>query len=142
MKDGPTPAPTAADFRHWIEDHVRFADLDPLGHCNNAAICGFFESARIALLADVGMPVGEGGIAFSIVHQAIDYRQELRLGAKLRIGTRVTKVGRTSVTLANAVFEGEVCAANARIVGVTIGLDSRRPVELPKDVRERLAAYA
>ena len=23
-----------AFYRHWIEDRVRFADLDPLGHCN------------------------------------------------------------------------------------------------------------
>ena len=48
-------------YRHWIEDRVRFADLDPLGHCNNAAIGGFFESSRVALFADAGYSAGGGG---------------------------------------------------------------------------------
>ena len=135
-------APSADQFRHWIEDHVRFADLDPLGHCNNAAISGFFESARVALLAAAGHPIGTDGVTFSIVHQSVDYYRELRLDARLRIGTRVAKLGRTSVTLANAVFEGESCAASATIIGVTISLATRRPVELPSRLRAGLAAYA
>jgi acyl-CoA thioester hydrolase len=142
MTVGPDTAILAPDYyRFWIEDHVRFADLDALGHCNSAVYSTFFESVRVALLESVGHPVIGRSTSFAIVRQAIDYRRELGLGATLRIGTRVTKLGRTSVALANAVFEGELCAATAEIVGVVMSLESRRPVEVPADLRAGLTLY-
>ena len=54
MTTKPFDAVDPASYRFWIEDHVRFADLDPLGHCNNAAISTFFESSRVALFAAAG----------------------------------------------------------------------------------------
>jgi len=91
-------------YRHWIEDRVRFADLDPLGHCNNAAIGGFFESSRIALFADAGHPVSGGALSIPIVRVEIDFRHEILYGARVRVGTRVLRLGRTSFTLAGAVL--------------------------------------
>jgi len=129
-------------YRFWIEDRVRFADLDALGHCNSAVYSTYFESARVALLELVGHPVIGRATSFAIVRQVIDYRRELAMDARLRIGTRVTKLGRTSVGLVNAVFEGEACAATAEILGVVLSMATRRPVELPADLRERLSAYA
>ena len=41
-------------YPYWIDESVRFADLDPLGHVNNAAISTYFESARVALFSDAG----------------------------------------------------------------------------------------
>jgi len=128
-------------YKHWIVDQVRYADLDPVGHCNSAVYSTFFESARVALLEDVGMPQIGRPEAFAIVQQSIHYRRELRLGARIRIGTRVTKLGRTSVHFANAVFEDAICAATAQIIGVVISMRERKSIELPPDLRERLAAY-
>ena len=128
-------------YLHWVEDHVRYRDLDVLGHCNSAVYSTFFESARVALLDLVGhKPVGYRH-GFAVVRQTIHYRRELHLGAQLRIGTRVIKLGRTSVALANAIFSEAHCAATAEIVGVVISMESRRPVELPPDLREGLSAY-
>jgi len=129
-------------YRFWVEDRVRFADLDALGHCNSAVYSSYFESVRVALLDLVGHPAYGHRTGFAIVRQAIEYRRELALGARLRIGTRITKLGRTSVGFANAIFEGEHCAATADIVGVVMSMATRRPVQLPADLRERLAAYA
>src|SRR5687768_5857721 len=94
-----------ASYRHWIEDHVRFADLDPLGHCNHAVISGFFESSRVALFEAAGFPLLGGARSLSIVRLLIEFRRELRLGADVRIGVRVVRLGRTSVTLGGALFE-------------------------------------
>ena len=143
MNDASEPAATSpAFYKHWVEEQVRYADLDPVGHCNSAVYSTFFESARVGLLEDCGLPQIGRSEAFAIVQQNINYRRELKLGARLRIGSRVVKLGRTSVTLANAVFEGDVCAATAEIIGVVISMSARKSVELPADLRERLAAYA
>jgi acyl-CoA thioester hydrolase len=127
-------------YRHWIEDRVRFADLDPLGHCNNAAIGGFFESSRVALFADAGYSAGGGALSIPIVRIEIDFRRELHYGTRVRVGARVLRFGRTSFTLAGAVFEGEQCAATAQVVAVLFDLAERRPLPLPDDLRQALAA--
>src|SRR5215207_3523594 len=75
-------------YRHWIEDRVRFADLDPLGHCNNAAIGGFFESSRIALFAEAGYGAGGGALSIPIVRIEIDFRRELHYGTRVRSAAR------------------------------------------------------
>jgi acyl-CoA thioester hydrolase len=129
-------------YRHWIEDRVRFADLDPLGHCNNAAIGGFFESSRVALFADAGYSAGGGALSIPIVRIEIDFRRELHYGARVRVGARVLRFGRTSFTLAGAVFDREHCAATAQVVAVLFDLGQRRSVEIPGDLRDTLAVYA
>jgi acyl-CoA thioester hydrolase len=107
-------------YRHWIEDGVRFADLDPLGHCNNAAIGGFFESSRVALFTDAGFPVSKGTLSIPIARIEIDFRHEILYGATVRVGARVLRIGRTSFTLAGAIFDADQCAAAAQV--------RRRPV--------------
>ena len=129
-------------YRHWIEDRVRFADLDPLGHCNNAAIGGFFESSRIALFADAGHPVSGGALSIPIVRVEIDFRHEILYGARAQVGARVLRVGRTSFTLAGAVFADNRCAATAQVVAVLFDLKQRRSVEIPGGLREAFSVYA
>jgi acyl-CoA thioester hydrolase len=141
MDSQPHDPADRSSYRHWIEDHVRFADLDPLGHCNHAVISGFFESSRVALFEAAGHRLGEHGRSLSIVRLVIEFRRELLYGARVRIGARVLKLGRTSVTLGGAVFDGDQCAATAEVVGVLIDLETRSPTEVPADLREQLSSY-
>jgi len=78
-----------------VEDRVRFADLDPVGHCNNAAIGGFFESSRVALFTAVGQPVSGGNLSIPVVRVEIDFRQEILYGARVRVGARILRIGRS-----------------------------------------------
>jgi acyl-CoA thioester hydrolase len=138
-------APDLADpsaYHHWVEDHVRFADLDPLGHCNHAVISGFFESSRVALFREAGLPLLHGGMSVSVVRLVLEFKRELVLGDRVRVGGRVARLGRTSVTLANALFVGERCAATAEVVGVLIDLAKRSPAELPPELRAGLSLFA
>jgi acyl-CoA thioester hydrolase len=90
-------------------------------------ISDFFESSRVALLAAAGQPPGRGGRSLSIVRLLLEFRRELDHGAKVRVGARVIRVGRSSLTLAGALFEGEHCAATAEVVGVLINLGTALP---------------
>lgn len=131
----------AAYYRHWIEDRVRYRDLDALGHLNSAVYSTYFETGRVNLLAEAGIELVGDCDPFALVRQAIDYRRELGLGARVRIGTRVVKIGRTSITMAAAVFEGDICAATAEIVGVLIDRQTRRPKDVTEAMRQKLSAY-
>ncbi len=141
MGTKPLDATDPAAYRFWVEDQVRFADLDPLGHCNHAVISGFFESSRVALLAAAGHPLGQGGKSLSIVRLLLEFRRELGYGARVRVGARLVRLGRTSLTLAGGLFEGEHCAATVEVVGVLIDLGTRSSTELPPDLRAALSGY-
>src|SRR4051812_30209262 len=129
-------------YRHWIEDRVRFADLDPLGHCNNAAIGGLFESSRVALFADAGYWAGGGAPSVPLLGLEIDLPRGVHYGPPGRVRAPVPRFGRTSFTLAGAVFDNEHCAATAQVVAVLFDLGRRRSVELTDDLRQALEAYA
>src|SRR5688500_15094851 len=135
MESQPHDGADHSSYGHWVEDHVRFADLDPLGHCNHAVISGFFESTRVALFEAAVHQLGEHGRALSMVRLVIDFRRELLYEPRVRIDARVIKLRRTCVTLGGAVFDGGQCAATAEVVGVLIDLGTRRPTELPADLR-------
>ncbi|WGF87018.1 acyl-CoA thioesterase [Marinivivus vitaminiproducens] len=137
---GPIDQP--ASYRHWTEDRVRFADLDPLGHCNNAAISGFFESSRVGLLEDVGLGMAATGFITPMARAAITFRSELFYGTQVRIGVRVAKIGRTSLTLEAAIFTDKgSCAADGDFVLVLMDAATRATTPIPDEARARLADY-
>jgi len=129
-------------YKHWVDDHVRFSDLDALGHTNNNAIGQFFENARAVLFMEVTPQWPYRDQIFVLARIAIDYRHELHMPAQVRVGTSVTGFGRTSMRMASALFHGEIGIAYAETVSVLIEEHSRQPVEIPADLRKILAAYA
>lgn len=133
------PAPERADFNHWRSDILRFSDVDPLGHINNVAYVALFESGRVAFFADTGHPVTAQPMLMA-VHLTVDYRSPLTFPGTVDIGTRVMRMGRRSMTIAAAVFDGNRCAATCECVMVTVDPDSGRAVPVPDALRSRLSS--
>jgi len=131
-----------ARYKHWAKDYVRFSDLDPLGHTNNNAIGEYFENARAALFMEVTPSWPHRDTIFVLARICIDYRHELHLPADLRIGTCVLGFGRTSMRMASAVFHEKIGIAYAETVSVLIEEKSRKPVEIPADLRGVLEKYS
>jgi acyl-CoA thioester hydrolase len=129
-------------YKHWVDDHVRFSDLDALGHTNNNAIGQFFENARAILFMEVTPKWPYRDQIFVLARIAIDYRHELHMPARLRVGTCVTGFGRTSMRMASTLFHEKTGIAYAETVSVLIEETSRKPVEIPPDLRKLLTAYA
>ncbi len=128
-------------YKHWINDHVRFSDLDPLGHVNNNAVGEYFENARAALFAIITPEWPYRNQIFVLANSSIDFRHELHLPAQLRIGTCVTHIGRTSMKLANALYHDDQGIAYCENVSVLIDKDTRKATELPAELRETLKSY-
>ncbi len=132
---------TQAYYRHWTEDRVRYRDLDALGHLNSAVYSTYFETGRVTMFQSIGVQLVGDCDPFALVRQTIDYRRELTLGVPVRIGTRITKLGRTSIATVSAIFDGDTCAAFAEIIGVMLDRTTRRPKELSADLREKLSPF-
>lgn len=126
-------------YRIWGKEHVRYADTDAQGHVNNVSFAAYLETGRIVLAQACGMPIGlHSGMHTVLARVEIDYRAELHWPASLDLGSAVVRVGRSSVTVIQGVFHGDICVATGREVMVMVETATGRPMLIPDAVRERL----
>lgn len=125
-----------AGFAHWTPVVLRFRDLDLLGHVNNVNLAGWLEDGRVALELPV-QPITADyvGPVIVLVDLHIQYLEEIRMGAEVRVGTRVERIGTSSVTIGQAVFADGTCAAIAEAVEVLIDDRTRKPMPWPPAFR-------
>lgn len=122
------------DFVH--RETVRFADIDAMGHVNNAVYLTYLEDARIAYLH----PMGATAAGMILARAVIDFRAPLSEGDELEIGVRPVRVGTKSFELAYEIRVGEKVAAQATTVLVSYDYSSGQSVAVPEQWREALVA--
>jgi acyl-CoA thioester hydrolase len=137
----PDATPRLEDFPYRLSDNVRFADLDPNQHVNNAVYATYFETGRVTLMKDRSyglMPDGRGWI---MVRIDIHFRAELHWPGKIELGLGVAKFGRTSVSFDQVVFSEGKCVASARAITVLIDEVTRKPVPLTPELKAKFAPW-
>ena len=119
----------------WTEDILRFGDTDQIGHVNNSVFSVLCESGRVHLFRTKLNPTLEPGQYFVIARLAIDFRAELHYPGRVRTGTWITRIGRSSLTLRQAIHDGERIAGEAEGVCVLVDGATRRPTPFPDAAR-------
>src|ERR1700751_5608524 len=59
--------PRLEDFPYRVTDNVRYADLDPNHHVNNAVYASYFETGRVTLVKDRSYGLMPQGYAWVMV---------------------------------------------------------------------------
>ena len=129
-----------SDFPSLTSDKIRFGDTDRQGHVNNAVFVTLFETGLVEILVDPVTPLAEPGSAFVMARLVIDYRREINWPGIIFIGTRVASIGRSSITLEQALFQDDQCVATAQTVVVQMDKATRRSRALPANAIARLSA--
>ena len=130
----PDSTPQLEDFPYRLSDNVRFADLDPNHHVNNAVYATYFETGRVTLMKDRSYGLMPEGLAWIMVRLDIHFRAELRWPGTIELGLGVAKFGRTSVTFDQVVFSNGRCVASAQSVTVLIDEATRKPTPLTAEI--------
>jgi acyl-CoA thioester hydrolase len=133
--------PRLEDFPYRLTDNVRFADLDPNQHVNNAVYATYFETGRVTFMKDPDRRLVPEGLAWIMVRLDIHFRAELRWPGQIELGLGVARFGRTSVTFDQVVFSEGRCVASARAVTVLIDDITRKPTPLTPDIVARLQPW-
>lgn len=133
--------PQLADFPSRASDTIRYGDLDPQGHVNNAVFATYFETGRVNMFRMPDLGIGVEGATFILARTEIEFLRELRWPGTVEIGTGVARFGRSSFTVAQAIFRDATCAATGRATMVMLDIASRRPRPLPPAMLQRLSAY-
>jgi acyl-CoA thioester hydrolase len=134
------------DWPFSYSDRVRFGDLDAMRHLNNVAFLGFFESARIAFMAEVipdhrPTDPDDFGLIFAECH--IAYRAPAFFDEEIRTHIRPGEVRRSSLRLyfeMRSEGDGRLLAEGwGALVGYSYA--DERAMPLPERIRARLAEY-
>ena len=126
--------PRLEDFPYRISDNVRYADLDPNQHVNNAVYATYFETGRVTLMKDRSFGLMPAGLAWMLVRVDIHFRAELRWPGTIEMGLGVSRLGRTSTTFDQVVFSEGRCVASAQTVTVLIDDITRKPAQLTEEI--------
>ncbi len=123
-----------------VKLEVRYADLDTLGHVNNAVYLTYFEQARVHLL-DEYYRKNRGDFDFVIAHAEVDYLHPIFL-EEITVKVWVSRIGNTSFTLSYEIYNGKgtLCARGHT---VQVVYDARRGTKKPisDDFRDYLQRY-
>jgi len=133
--------PRLEEFPYRLTDNVRFADLDPNQHVNNAVYATYFETGRVTLMKDRSFGLMPDGLAWIMVRLDIHFRAELRWPGTIEMGLGVAKLGRTSVTFDQVVFSEGKCVASAQSVSVLIDDNTRKPTPLTEEIIANLKRW-
>jgi acyl-CoA thioester hydrolase len=121
---------------------VRFRDLDPMGHVNNAVFLTYIEQARVTYLAEVGAATGLEDMNIIVARVEIDFKAPVRLGQEVEISVRASRFGTKSFDLDYVLRVDGETVAEAKSVQVTYDYGRREAVPLPAEWRDKMTAVA
>lgn len=137
----PSMQPRAEDFPHRILETLRFADTDRNGHITSSVFAICCQSGRLGLLSDPARELTPPSSQFVLARLVLDYRREMHWPGTVEIATRVERIGRSSITLAQALFQNDCCVATAQSVAVLMHATSRRACPIPLASVQRLQPF-
>ncbi|GIG57056.1 thioesterase [Longispora fulva] len=118
---------------------VRWSDPDQLGHINHARYLSYFEDARMELIGTspsgtAGGPDDRGYVAARV---AVDYLFPVvyRPGLTLRVETWVSRLGTSSWTLSQELFDGDTPVVRSECVLVAYSHADKASRPLAEDER-------
>ena len=131
-------------FFHPME--VRYGDLDPQGHLNNAKYLTYFEQARIRYFETLGLfSKGQSfmdiGVIVSDIH--IKYLAPVYLGAAIKIGVRTAGIGNKSITLQQTILneDGGQLYADGNVVLVAYNYHAHQTTPVLDEWRRKITEY-
>jgi acyl-CoA thioester hydrolase len=136
---------TTTHFSYYHPITVRYSDLDPQGHVNNAVYLTYVESARLGYYGATGIWQGDSGSLTGMVvaHLDIDYLASVTLGMALRVGIGLVRIGNKSLTLAFQIEALPDRRIMARGTSVMVAFDNaaQKSRPFPPDWREKIRRY-
>lgn len=123
-------------FPHWAQIPIRFRDLDPLNHVNNALFSTYYEEARIKFIQEVPSFANQmqHGFSFVLANINIDFIHPVEYPEKLLIGSGIQTTGNSSISSFQAIYteSDKTLVSVAESHGVWFNLEAQRPAKLPE----------
>ena len=135
-----------SDYHFYYPIEVRYGDLDPQGHVNNAKHLTYFEQARIAYLIELGLftkdqSFMELGVILADIH--ITYFEPVYHGQNIKIGVHVSRLGNKSMTWEQNIVDDDTGKELAKGEVVMVAYDYRdeKTISIPQAWRDKITKF-
>ena len=122
---------------------VQWGDQDAYQHVNNTVYFRWFETARIDYTRRLGLSDMMRAKKIGPILAAIgcDYRRQITYPDTVWIGSRITKIGRTSLAMEHSLVSqtNRAISAEGKSTLVLFDYVANVPVPIPDEVREAIA---
>jgi acyl-CoA thioester hydrolase len=132
-------------YHVYTSIQVRYSDLDPQWHVNNARYLSYLEQARVDYIRALDLWDGQDffriGLIVADIH--IAYLAPINLGQRVRVGIRTTRIGNKSLQFAYTVEDEDSGKALASAESVMVAYDYRQQISIPvpTDWRVKINAF-
>lgn len=130
-------------FFHPIE--IRYGDLDPQGHVNNAKYLTYMEQARIQYIRNLGLWKSNSFLDVGIIlaEVRVTYRIPIQYGTEIKVGVRVSRLGNKSMDMEYSLQDSATGQEMANGSSVLVAYDyrSQQTIPIPDDWREKIAIF-
>jgi acyl-CoA thioester hydrolase len=115
------------EFRFYHPIEVRYGDLDPQGHVNNARYLTYMEQARIAYIRHLGLWDGGSFLDVGIIlaEAQVTFKAPILWGQPVRVGVRVSRLGNKSLIMEYLLEDAESGKQLASGSSVLVAYDYR-----------------
>ena len=131
-------------FRHTIPIQIRFNDIDYMGHVSNSAYHQYLDVARIDYFENVLKDKIQWKTkTLILVHFGIDFLSPVFLSDKIKICSKVTKVGNKSISMLQHVIAGDKNELRSPSTCVLVFFDKegKKAIQVPDNWRQKIEAY-
>ncbi len=121
------------EYKLYTPIQVRYGDIDPQWHVNNANFLTYIEQARVSYLRKLGLwdavTYLDLGLIVADVHMA--YLAPIALLQNVRVGIRVAHIGNKSLRFEYQVEDSDTGAVLGRGETVMVAYDYRAQSSIP-----------
>lgn len=131
--------------RHKTQISIRFADMDIMGHVNNANYLTYMESARIKYFNDViGDKINWSKNGFILARAVVDFISPIHLrDEEIIIYTKCSKIGNKSFdlsyTMVKSNIQGKVAGGITTLVAYDYG--ENKTIPIPEEWKEKIIEF-
>jgi acyl-CoA thioester hydrolase len=118
---------------------VRWGDMDPFNHVNNAVYLRYLEEARVQWLAGIAGISLTDRIAPVLAASHVNYRKPIEWPNEIVVELFIEKLGNSSLTMGHRILaaaDSTVLYSDGSVVMVWIDTDTGNSVPLPEAVRD------
>lgn len=116
----------------------RISETNAAGHIGNTVVPIWFEEGRNEFLKHA---LSELSFPHMLARIEQNFKREIFYGTDVFIRTSAEKIGNSSVTLVQEVWQNNNLCAEGKSVIVHIDLTTRRPAQISDEVREHLSKH-
>ena len=129
-------------FAFVHRDVVRFVDVDPMGHVNNAVFLSWMEAARTRFMLEEGLAEAVDALGMILARAEVDFRSPVRFGEDVQVGVRPSRLGTKSFELEYEVRANGRLAAQGTSVLVAYDYETNESTRVPDRWRQVLQVSA